>query len=61
MIDRFTIEMSKVELIAKRKMIWRGLINSTTQAIPILAYGVALYYGGILVSRGEIYYKSVIR
>lgn len=61
MIERFTKEMSNVEMVARRKTIWRGLINSVTQAIPIFSYGVALYYGGILVSSEEIHYKNVIR
>lgn len=61
MIERFMKEMSNVEMDARRKTLWRGVINSITQAIPIVAYGVALCYGGILVSNEEIACKNVIR
>lgn len=61
MIKRFTKEMYNLELVAKKKTIWRGLINSITQVIPFVAYGVALSYGGFMVANEEIHYKDVIR
>lgn len=60
-IARFTREMENVQRIARKKIIWRGLLNSTTQAIPGLAYGFALSYGGYMVADGEMHYKYVIR
>lgn len=60
-IARFTREMENVHRIARKKIVWRGLLNSTTQAIPGLAYGFALSYGGYMVANGEMHYKYVIR
>lgn len=60
-IARFVREMDKVETIVKKKMIWRGLVSSTGQAIPFLGYAVALYYGGLLVAAQEIHFKNIIK
>lgn len=61
MIERFLIEMNKVEILAHKKTIWRGLINSISQAIPFLLYAIALSYGGYLVANDELHYKNIIR
>lgn len=53
--------MENVQRISRKKIILRGLLNSTTQAIPGLAYGFALAYGGYMVANDEIHYKYVIR
>lgn len=61
-IARFTAEMEKVQRIARKKIVWRGLLNSATQAISFgLTYGLALSYGGYLVAESELHYKQVIR
>ncbi|XP_055326893.1 multidrug resistance protein homolog 65-like [Sitodiplosis mosellana] len=60
-ISRFTSEMENVQKISRKKVIWRGLLNSITQAIPGLAYGFALAYGGYRVAERELHYKYVIR
>lgn len=60
-ILRFGKEMETVRKISRRKMIWRGLLNSITQMIPTLAYGFAFWYGGYMIANGEIHYKYVIR
>lgn len=60
-ISRFTTEMENVQKIARKKIIWRGLLNSITQAIPGMAYGVALAYGGYMVAEKEIHYEYVMR
>lgn len=61
MIIRYVNEMKKVESIIRKKIIWRGLVNSTAQAIPFFAYAVALCYGGFLIAAGEIHFKNVIK
>lgn len=61
MIARFVNEMNKVEIIAHKKAIWRGLINSISQAIPFLLYAIALTYGGYLVANDELHYKNIVR
>lgn len=60
-ISRFVREMDNVQRIARKKTMWRGLLNSITQVIPGAAYGVALCYGGYMVADGEIQYQNVIR
>lgn len=60
-ILRFTTEMENVQKISRKKIIWRGLLNSITQTIPGMAYGVALAYGGFMVAEKEIHYKYVMR
>lgn len=60
-ILRFVKEMENVQKIARKKTLWRGLLNSITQAIPGAAYGVAYCYGGFMVANGEIQYQNVIR
>lgn len=61
MIARFAVEMERVEKVARRKIIFRGLVNSFSQAIPFLAYTAALCYGGFMVANDEIHYKYIIR
>lgn len=60
-IVRFEREMEHVERLACKKVRFRGLVNSFSQAIPFLAYAVALYYGGIMVANDEIHYKDLVR
>lgn len=53
--------MEKVEYIIRAKIIWRGLVSSTGQAIPFFGYAVALWYGGLLVADKEIHFKNIIK
>lgn len=53
--------MQKVESLVEEKLRFRGLINAISQSIPILFYGISVFYGGILVANHEINYKVVIR
>lgn len=61
MIQRFVDEMVRVEGLGRKKIIFRGLVNSFSQAIPLLAYAVALCYGGFMVANDEIHYKEIVR
>lgn len=61
MIMRYVDEMVKVEKTIRKKIIWRGLVNSVAQSIPFFGYAIALYYGGLLVADGEIHFKNVIK
>lgn len=53
--------MKNVQRIARKKTMWRGLLNSITQIIPGVAYGVGLCYGGFMVANNEIEYQSIIK
>lgn len=61
MIDRYVTEMTNVSKMIRKKIVWRGLVNSTAQSIPFFAYAAALCYGGFLVANGEIHFKNVIK
>lgn len=61
MIQRFVNEMVRVERLGRKKIIFRGLVNSFSQAIPLLAYAIALCYGGFMVANDEIHYKEIVR
>lgn len=61
MIARFSEEMQRVEKQSRKKIIFRGLVNSFSQAVPLLAYAVALGYGGYMVANDEIHYKEIVR
>lgn len=53
--------METVERISRKKIAWRGVLNSITQIIPFVANGIGLCYGGFMVSNNEIQYKNVIK
>lgn len=53
--------MEKVESIMKKKNVWRGLVNSTCQSLPLFGYGVALYYGGLRVADNKMHFKDIIK
>lgn len=61
MVERYVNEMMKVESIIRKKIIWRGLVNSVAQSIPFFGYAAALCYGGFLIANGEIHFKNVIK
>lgn len=60
-IGRYVREMEKVEHIIRKKIIWRGLVSSSGQAIPFFGYAVTLWYGGLLVADQEIHFKNIIK
>ncbi|XP_055294777.1 multidrug resistance protein homolog 65-like [Sitodiplosis mosellana] len=61
MIYRYEEEMKMASSIIRKKIIWRGLVNSIAQSIPFFSYAVALCYGGFLVANGELHFKNVIK
>lgn len=61
MIERYVVETTKVESIMRKKVVWRGVVNSTAQSIPFFAYAIALCYGGFLVANEEVHFKNVIK
>lgn len=61
MIARYVQEMTKVESVMHKKIIWRGCVSSISQSIPFFAYAIALTYGGFMVAWGEIHFKNVIK
>lgn len=60
-IKRYTKEIMDVEAAVKRKLSFRGFVFASVQAIPMFAYAIALYYGGILVAREGMAYQNLIK
>lgn len=60
-IDKYNKEIKKVEENIKQKLKYRGVINAGGQAIIFFAYAVALCYGGVLVSEGDIPFQDIIK
>lgn len=61
MIDRYEAEIMNAHKVVRKKLAWRGVVNSFSQSIPFFAYAVALYYGGLLVADREIHFENVIK
>lgn len=61
MIERYVKEMKRVERLIRKKIAWRGLVNSFAQSIPIFIYAYALYYGSYLIAAKELHFKNVIK
>lgn len=61
MVDRFVAEMTKVESIIRKKIVWRGLVNSMAQSIPFFGYTIALCYGGFLMANEDIELKDFVK
>lgn len=60
-ISRFCTEIVKVERVVRKKLVFRGLVFATGQAVPFLVYALALYYGGYLVADHEVPYQDIIK
>lgn len=61
MIERYTNEMTNVETLIRKKIVWRGLVNSFAQTAPLIAYAYAFYYGSHLIASKELHFKNVIK
>lgn len=60
-LERYTVETLKVDAACKKKTKLRGTVFALGQIMPFMGYGLALFYGGKLVSEGELEYKVVIK
>lgn len=60
-IARYSTELAKMEKTIRRKLAFRGFVNSTGQSIPFFGYSLAFYYGGLLVANEGIHFKNIIK
>ncbi|XP_030385210.1 multidrug resistance protein homolog 65 isoform X2 [Scaptodrosophila lebanonensis] len=60
-IKQYSEEVYRVEGLIRQKLRWRGVLNSTMQASAFFAYAVALCYGGVLVSEGQVPFQDIIK
>lgn len=60
-LERYNNETKKVDEAINKKTRLRGIVFALGQVMPFMGYGLALYYGGKLVSDAELEYKDVIK
>lgn len=61
MIERVENEMKKVESIVRKKFLYRGISSSLSSAFTPIFYAGSLFYGAVLVSRGDVPFKDVVK
>ncbi|XP_032292618.1 multidrug resistance protein homolog 49 [Drosophila virilis] len=60
-LERYIQQIDQVNVACRRKVRFRGLVFALGQAAPFLAYGVSLYYGGLLVANEGLPYEDIIK
>nr|XP_040221248.2 multidrug resistance protein homolog 49 [Anopheles coluzzii]XP_040221249.2 multidrug resistance protein homolog 49 [Anopheles coluzzii] len=60
-LQRYGEETVKIDDACRRKTRLRGTVFALGQVMPFAGYGLALFYGGKLVSEKELEYKDVIK
>ncbi|CAD7078234.1 unnamed protein product [Hermetia illucens] len=60
-IERYSKQTEASLAACRKKNRFRGAVFALGQTAPTMAYGLALWYGGVLVAHGELHYKDVIK
>ncbi|KAH8372084.1 hypothetical protein KR093_010043 [Drosophila rubida] len=60
-LERYTLQIDQVDLACRKKVRFRGLVFALGQTAPFVAYGVSLYYGGLLIANDGLPYEDVIK
>lgn len=60
-IDRYTKEIDDVHVYCQKKSRFRGFVFGLGQTVPLMGYGLSLWYGGTLVAKREMPYENVIK
>ncbi|EDV36373.1 uncharacterized protein Dana_GF11993 [Drosophila ananassae] len=60
-LDQYVQQIDRVDSACRRKVRFRGLVFALGQAAPFLAYGISMYYGGILVADDKMDYQDIIK
>ncbi|XP_053673190.1 multidrug resistance protein homolog 49 isoform X2 [Anopheles nili] len=60
-LQRYSNETVKIDEACRQKTRLRGTVFALGQVMPFAGYGLALFYGGKLVSDKELEYKDVIK
>ncbi|XP_055840861.1 multidrug resistance protein homolog 65-like [Episyrphus balteatus] len=61
LIVEYNKDVEKYKALLKKRLRFRGIVNSSGMAILYFGYAVALTYGGILCSEGKIKYYNIIK
>jgi ATP-binding cassette subfamily B (MDR/TAP) protein 1 len=60
-IERYTKEIDEVHVYCQKKSRFRGFVFGLGQTVPLMGYGLSLWYGGTLVAKREMPYENVIK
>ncbi|XP_037948003.1 multidrug resistance protein homolog 49 [Teleopsis dalmanni] len=60
-LSRYNEQIDHVDIACRKKVRFRGTVFGMGQASPFLAYGVSLYYGGLLVANEGLQYENIIK
>lgn len=60
-LERYVVQTDHADKASKKKIRFRGTVYGLGQASPFIAYGVSLYYGGMLVANDKIQYENIIK
>lgn len=61
MLKRYMREIERVDDYCKKKSKFRGFVFGLGQTVPLMGYGLSLWYGGTLVANREMPYANVIK
>ena len=59
--ERYCQQIDVVDKACQKKLKFRGFVFGLGQAAPFIAYGVSLYYGGMLVANENLPYQDIIK
>lgn len=60
-LERYVKEVDAVDEYCKQKSRFRGFVFGLGQTVPLMGYGLSLWYGGTLVAKREMPYENVIK
>lgn len=60
-LRRYMKEIDSVDDYCQKKSRFRGFVFGLGQTVPLMGYGLSLWYGGTLVAKREMPYENVIK
>jgi ATP-binding cassette, subfamily B (MDR/TAP), member 1 len=60
-LKRYSKEIDRVHEYCKKKSRFRGFVFGLGQTVPLMGYGLSLWYGGYLVANHKMSYQDVIK
>lgn len=60
-LRRYILEIDEIDEYCKQKSKFRGFVFGLGLTVPLMGYGLSLWYGGTLVAKREMPYANVIK
>lgn len=60
-LKRYISEIDRIDDYCKEKSRYRGIVFGLGQTVPLMGYGLSLWYGGTLVAKREMPYENAIK